>query len=1002
MSDVLEKEFITEGTVSGVSQHSLPEQPLDVASSQQQDNEMKHNSEVEESSVSAEGGTDEEESEDSEEESEEDSEDSEDDDEDDDEDEDEDEEPRLKYNRITQLPKTVFNQDPVSACLVADTFFVFATHGGIIHLTNPDFSIIRSYRAHRASILGLSTDGVYLASASIDGTVVIGSVNDPKDITASDFKRPVHSVALDPNYKSTKTYISGGMAGEVILSERGWLGQRSDTVLQKSEDPVIAVYWIEGVIIWMNDSGINIYSQYSKKLLLNIPRPEGSPRGDLYKPRLTSPESNRIYIAWADRVWNLKITVTKNKDPKALLPSGASIILPSGSSVRSLAIEQTVTIESAFHVDCLVAGLLFFKEDTMIMLSYLPPPAATSEVPRPLAPNPEIRLIDIETGNEVYGDELALKGFERLGMNDYHLCQHSGISGTRFLIVSARDGIVAMERDLSDKVAWLIEHHKLREAWELAENVKAADDRYNIGLDWIESLIEEDKWTEAAEVLEKIQVAYLETNDISESNEPTELTEIQTTVRDNWDRWGWIFSKAGHTDELAPTLPSTPLLPIEGKLYETVLNSFIDEGKLDELLLYLQKWSVELYDFTVIKRHIEDVLKESPPQGDKLRKTLADLYISSGDPLSAVHHLLVLHDPSVLSLVSQCHLLPSLLNEIPDLLTVNLNARDELDLAPLPIIREAMASAISMVVSARHEVTPDFVVKKVMKKNMEVVAFLYLEQLNAVDTFASQKFGDLQARLYAEFDRPKLIGFLKKNSNYNLEVAAQVCESRNYIPELVYILGKVGQNKRALKLVLEELQDPEQAIDFAKQQNDQELWDEVLDYSISRPSFLRSLLDRASDSISPSLIIARIPMHMEIPGLKVAISRIFSEHELVLSLNKGILEIVNREAQVYASALRAVRTEGTLLDFTVVLEEGKLSKIHDKQLSEAEKYSHLDFSQTIVLLPDGKLANEAELIGVDNVWNHGTARGISTFERRSMAQKLKHLAYIRSKLESFV
>lgn len=945
----------------------------------------------------------------------------EDSDSDEEEEEEEEVEPRLKYSRITQLPKTVFNQDPVSACLVADTFFAFATHGGIIHLTNPDFSTIRSYRAHRASILGLATDGIYLASASIDGTVVIGSVNDPKDITASDFKRPVHSVALDPNYKSSKTFISGGMAGDVVLSERGWLGQRSDTILQKADDPVIAVYWLEGLIIWMNDSGINIYSQYSRKQLLNIPRPEGSPRGDLYKPRLTAPESNRIYIAWADRVWNLKISVTRGREANALLSSGASLMLPSSSSIRSLAIEQSVTIESALRVDCLVAGIASFKEDTIIMLSYLPPPPATDEIRRPLAPNPEIRLIDLESGNETYGDELSLKGFERLGMNDYYLCQHSDATSTKFLIISAKDGIVATERTLEDKISWLIEHHKLKDAWEISANVKTPAERYIIGLDWVESLIEEDHWDHAAETLETVQNTYLETSpDLKGSTDSTELTDVQISVRDNWNVWGWIFSKAGHTDELAPRLPSMPVLSIEGKLYESILIGFIDEHKMDDLLFYLQKWPVALYDFSLVKRYIEDLLHDHPPQEANFRKTLANLYISFGDPISAAHHLLVLRDSSVLNLVSQCHLLPSLLADIPDILTVSLKSIEELKMAPLPIVRDTMANAISIVVQARHEVTPDFVVKEVMKRDMEVVAFLYLEQLTTVDSFASQNFGDLQARLYAEFDRPKLTGFFKKNNNYNLEVAAQICESRGYIPELVYLLGKVGQNKKALKLVLEELQDPEKAIDFAKQQNDQELWDEVLDYSVTRPSFMRSLLDRASGSIPPASIIARIPQHMEIPGLKAAIARIFYEHELVLSLNREILEIVNREAKTYAASLRAARTEGTMLDFSSVLDEKKqptglsykkkkemasnsaATSVYEDNNNSFIDYSGLDFSETIVVLPDGKLKTESDLIGIDNVWSLYTAKGMSTFSNRSVAQKTKHLAYIKRKLELHV
>ncbi|KAK3949433.1 hypothetical protein QBC32DRAFT_316814 [Pseudoneurospora amorphoporcata] len=47
--------------------------------------------------------------------------------------------------------------------------------------------------------------------------------------------------------------------------------------------------------------------------------------------------------------------------------------------------------------------------------------------------------------------------------------------------------------------------------------------------------------------------------------------------------------------------------------------------------------------------------------------------------------------------------------------------------------------------------------------------------------------------------------------------AAQECESRNYIPELVYLYSKTGQMKRALYLIIERLGDVSRAIAFAKE-----------------------------------------------------------------------------------------------------------------------------------------------------------------------------------------
>lgn len=190
----------------------------------------------------------------SEEESEEEDDEDDDDDEDDEDDEDDDDEPRLKYTRIVQLPPTLFSSDPLSTFLAHDDFLVFATHGGTLYVTTPELEPIRTYRAHSASILSLSTDGTVIASASLDGRVVIASVNDPKDISASDFLRPVHAVSLDPNFQTTRTFVSGGTACSLILSEKGWLGRQTDTTLFHGEGPINSIDWTGDIIVAMNDS----------------------------------------------------------------------------------------------------------------------------------------------------------------------------------------------------------------------------------------------------------------------------------------------------------------------------------------------------------------------------------------------------------------------------------------------------------------------------------------------------------------------------------------------------------------------------------------------------------------------------------------------------------------------------------------------------------------------------------------------------------------------------
>lgn len=97
-------------------------------------------------------------------------------------------------------------------------------------------------------------------------------------------------------------------------------------------------------------------------------------------------------------------------------------------------------------------------------------------------------MIDLGNGEEVYADELSLKGYERLGLNDYHLLQYSDATSNKYFIISAKDGVVAVERDLNDRIDWLLEHKSFREAWDISTNVKSSEERLNIGVDWVETL----------------------------------------------------------------------------------------------------------------------------------------------------------------------------------------------------------------------------------------------------------------------------------------------------------------------------------------------------------------------------------------------------------------------------------------------------------------------------------------------------------------------------------
>ena len=132
----------------------------------------------------------------------------------------------------------------------------------------------------------IASNQIYIGTSSIDGHVCVSSLVDSKDVTLRNFGRPVQAVALSPEYKSDRSYLSGGLAGELILTTGGQAGVRSnantsqaaatasgwlgaiglggntgrDTILHSGEGSIGIIKWsLSGkYVAWVNEHGIRI------------------------------------------------------------------------------------------------------------------------------------------------------------------------------------------------------------------------------------------------------------------------------------------------------------------------------------------------------------------------------------------------------------------------------------------------------------------------------------------------------------------------------------------------------------------------------------------------------------------------------------------------------------------------------------------------------------------------------------------------------------------------
>lgn len=179
---------------------------------------------------------------------------------------------------------------------------------------------------------------------------------------------------------------------------------------------------------------------------------------------------------------------------------------------------------------------------------------------------------------------------------------------------------------------------------------------------------------------------------------------------------------------------------------------------------------------------------------------------------------------------------------------------------------------------------------------------MYLDALFTSDPGAAFAYSDELVDLYAEFEPTRLLEFLRKSTAYGLEKAYNICKSRDYVPEMVFLLGRMGNNKEALMLIIERLGDVQrvrstsfasrahtltvafsQAIDFAKEQSDHDLWEDLLKYSETRPTFIKGLLENVGPEIDPIRLIRRIKNGLEVPGLKPALIKILQDFNIQVS-----------------------------------------------------------------------------------------------------------------------
>ncbi|ORY04934.1 vacuolar protein sorting-associated protein 41 [Basidiobolus meristosporus CBS 931.73] len=784
---------------------------------------------------------------------------------------DDDEEPKLKYQRIGADVSEIFTKDTVSIMKISERFMVLGTHWGMVHIMDFNGNEVKKFRPHSATINSLSIDEheEYVATASDDGKVLItGLYND--EISAFNYMRPVKCIALDPEFskKSARQFVSGGMAGQLIMNQKGWLGHK-DTIIHGGEGPIYALEWRGDLIAWANDTGVKIYDTTSNQRITYIDRPAQSPRADLYRCHLCWKTEKTLLIGWADSV---KVAVVKEK----------TIYSPVGLR---------------FRTDFIVAGIAPFA-DMLLLLTYVSDTIQQKEDDtdveqhkRKIAAPPELRLINSDN-EEVSSDVLSMVGHEYYQPNDYILDFFP--SEDLFYVASPKDIVVAKLRDLEDHVTWLLERQMYEEALEAVQGAEERQsgeiksyDSTEIGQTYIHYLMEDGDYEKAASVCPKVL-----------KNDPK-----------LWEKWVFSFAEAKELKVISPQVP-TENPQLSSTVYEMILAYFLNTDH--ELFNQtIKTWPSSLYDIQNVIVAVEDALSK---EGNNtiLMDALAELYNSNRQLDKALEYYLRLRRPDVFELIKANNLFSSVQDKVVLLMDFDqyLLEKEEIESAgkdneESSTKRATRGPAVQLLVEHVHSIPIQRVVQQLTRHPKYL--HIYLDAIFDKDAHLAYEFHDLQVELYAEYDYPRLLDFLKASNYYSLEKAYAVCEQRDLVPEMVFILGRIGNNHKALMLIIKRLGDVNRAIEFAKEQNDEELWEDLLKYSMDKPDFIRGLLENVGAQIDPVRLIRTIPEGMEIPGLKDLLIKILQDYNVQLSLRQGCERVLTTDSSNLSQRLQKVQ-----------------------------------------------------------------------------------------------
>jgi len=470
-------------------------------------------------------------------------------------------------------------------------------------------------------------------------------------------------------------------------------------------------------------------------------------------------------------------------------------------------------------------------------------------------------------------------GYQSFTPEDYQL--ECCLDDSHYFIMAPSGVVMGRPRDVDDNIDWKLDHGDFAGALQTAEansRLMCRHTALKVGKTYLDNLLDQGDFEEAAELCVRVF-----------KNEKR-LWQDEAIVR---------FKRLGQLRWLAPRIPYPKAgggVRLENKYYEVILRTLLENQADNDVFLELirGRWTLDMYN---INELIEDVLEicYGDPDNLLLNQALAALYTNCNRHNEAMALYLKLQHHEVFTLIRDHDLFGSLgvSNRIPDLM--DLDARE----------------SVKMFLEYREKLDPESVVEALEEtEGNGRHLYLYLDALWEKDREGSRDFQGRLVRLYAVYNQKKLMSFLDLG-DYDLEDALDTCQEHGLTQEQIFIYTRMGNTKRALQLIIDELIDIDEAIRFCKEHDDEELWDMLVDYAVHKPTLIYQLLTSIGTHVHPKILIEKIELGLEIPHLKKALAIIMQDYRLQVTLQEACKKIVESDAYTLITRQEEMQKRGS-------------------------------------------------------------------------------------------